>query len=64
LGFDDGVDLCRRLPDLAGVAAVPVSVFCDDKESTQSLIRFAFCKRDRVLIDAVERLAALSGARS
>lgn len=60
LGFDDGVELCRRLPDLVGVAAVPVSVFCDDKAATRSLVRFAFCKRDEVLADAVERLATLS----
>lgn len=61
LGFADGVELCRRLPELAGVAAVPVSVFCDDKAAAKSLVRFAFCKRDEVLTEAVERLAALSG---
>lgn len=61
LGFDDGIELCQRLPELAGVAAVPVSVFCDDRESTRSLVRFAFCKRDEVLEDAVDRLSRLSG---
>ena len=30
LGFDDGAAFCRRLPELAGVVAVPVSVFCAD----------------------------------
>ncbi|AYY11869.1 putative succinyldiaminopimelate transaminase DapC [Actinobacteria bacterium YIM 96077] len=59
LGFDDGVELCQRLPELAGVAAVPVSVFCDDKESTRSLVRFAFCKRDEVLHAAADRLSRL-----
>ncbi len=60
LGYDDGVELCQRLPELIGVAAVPVSVFCDDKESTRSLVRFAFCKRDDVLHQAVDRLTGLS----
>jgi aspartate/methionine/tyrosine aminotransferase len=27
LGFDGGVELCRRLPEPAGVVAVPVSAF-------------------------------------
>ncbi|MBD0292155.1 MAG: pyridoxal phosphate-dependent aminotransferase [Jiangellaceae bacterium] len=60
LGFDDGMQLCLRLPELAGVAAVPVSVLCDDQQAARSLVRFAFCKRDDVLADAVERLAKLS----
>lgn len=64
LGFDDGVDLCRRLPELAGVAAVPVSVFTDDKEASRSLVRFAFCKRDEVLGEAVERLGRLAAGRT
>ena len=59
LGFDDGMDLCLQLPELAGVAAVPVSVFHDDPQAARSLVRFAFCKRDDVLLDAVQRLAKL-----
>ncbi|WP_035812875.1 pyridoxal phosphate-dependent aminotransferase [Jiangella gansuensis] len=60
LGFDDGVELCQRLPELAGVAAVPVSAFHDDPDAARSLVRFAFCKRDEVLQEAVERLGRLS----
>ncbi|RIQ28608.1 putative succinyldiaminopimelate transaminase DapC [Jiangella rhizosphaerae] len=60
LGFADGVELCQRLPELVGVAAVPVSVFHDDPTAASSLVRFAFCKRDEVLHDAVERLSRLS----
>lgn len=60
LGFADGVELCQRLPELVGVAAVPVSVFYSDPEAAPSLVRFAFCKRDEVLHDAVERLGRLS----
>ena len=59
LGFDDGMELCLQLPELAGVAAVPVSVFHDDPKAARSLVRFAFCKRDDVLLDAVQRLAKL-----
>ncbi|HEX6335560.1 MAG TPA: pyridoxal phosphate-dependent aminotransferase [Jiangellaceae bacterium] len=60
LGYDDGVELCWRLPELVGVAAVPVAVFCDDPEPARTLVRFAFCKRDDVLTEAAERLAKLS----
>jgi N-succinyldiaminopimelate aminotransferase len=45
-----------------GVAAVPVSVFCSDPELGRSLVRFAFCKRDEVLTEAVSRLVALRAA--
>jgi N-succinyldiaminopimelate aminotransferase len=60
LGYDDGVELCWRLPELVGVAAVPVAVFCDDPEPSRTLVRFAFCKRDDVLTEAAERLAKLA----
>jgi N-succinyldiaminopimelate aminotransferase len=60
LGYDDGVELCWRLPELVGVAAVPVAVFCDDPEPARTLVRFAFCKQDEVLAEAAERLAKLT----
>jgi N-succinyldiaminopimelate aminotransferase len=50
------------MPDLCGVVGVPVSVFCDDKDAARTLVRFAFCKRDEVLNDAVARLAALAAS--
>ncbi len=59
LGFDDGAAFCWRLPELIGVAAVPVSVFCADPDVGRTLVRFAFCKRDEVLTEAASRLAAL-----
>jgi N-succinyldiaminopimelate aminotransferase len=61
LGFDDGADLCRRLPELAGVVGVPVSAFVhpERRAATRSLVRFAFCKRLEVLQEASARLAAL-----
>ena len=59
LGFDDGMALCRRLPELCGVVAVPNVVFYDNEHEGRHLVRFAFCKRPEVLDEAVERLAKL-----
>ena len=59
LGVRDGLQLCRELPGRAGVVAVPVSVFHDDADAARTLVRFAFCKRDEILHEAVRRLSAL-----
>jgi len=61
LGHPDAVEFCRRLPELAGVVAVPLAAFCRDDYAarTASLVRFAFCKRVEVLEEAAGRLAAL-----
>ena len=56
LGYDDGVEFCRDLPTRAGVVAIPHQVFYDDVEAGKPLVRWAFCKRDEVLIDALGRL--------
>ena len=57
LGFDDGLAFCRELPGRCGVVAVPHQVFYDDIEAGRPMVRWAFCKRDEVLDEAVERLA-------
>ncbi|MBF0663147.1 pyridoxal phosphate-dependent aminotransferase [Rhodococcus sp. (in: high G+C Gram-positive bacteria)] len=62
LGYRDGVAFCRELPGRIGVAAVPVSVFVDDTQAWNHLVRFAFCKRDDVLAEAVDRLRTLQEA--
>ena len=59
LGFVDGLDFCRRLPELAGVVAIPHQVFHDDLDAGRPLVRWAFCKRPDVIGEAVERLQAL-----
>ncbi|THG28506.1 aminotransferase class I/II-fold pyridoxal phosphate-dependent enzyme [Naasia lichenicola] len=61
LGFDDGAELCRTLPELAGVVAVPISAFCHPELAGEyrSLVRFAFCKRLDVLERASAQLSAL-----
>lgn len=59
LGEKDALAFCRALPGRCGVVAVPNSVFYDDPETGRSQVRFAFCKRESVLRDAVERLGQL-----
>lgn len=60
LGFADGLDLCRALPDRIGVAAVPVQVFADNPAPYHHIVRFAFCKQDPVLDEAISRLHKLT----
>jgi N-succinyldiaminopimelate aminotransferase len=60
LGYSDGLEFCRALPDLAGVVAIPHSVFYDSPGEGRSLVRFAFCKRDEILVEAVERMQVLA----
>ncbi|RNL85478.1 putative succinyldiaminopimelate transaminase DapC [Halostreptopolyspora alba] len=56
LGYSDGIEFARALPREAGVAAVPAQVLYDNVDEGRHLVRFAFCKRDEVLDDAVVRL--------
>jgi N-succinyldiaminopimelate aminotransferase len=59
LGGTDGLEFCLSLPERCGVVAVPSQVFYDDPEAGRRLVRFAFCKRDEVLDEAVSRLRSL-----
>ncbi|HEY2059857.1 MAG TPA: pyridoxal phosphate-dependent aminotransferase [Amycolatopsis sp.] len=59
LGFTDAAELAWELPERVGVAAVPVKVFTDHPEEWKHLLRFAFCKRNEVIDDAVQRLRSL-----
>ncbi|CRK60295.1 Aspartate aminotransferase [Alloactinosynnema sp. L-07] len=59
LGFTDGLELCRELPGRIGVAGVPVQVFTDNPDRWRHLVRFAFCKKDEILDEAIERLHKL-----
>jgi len=58
LGYSDGLEFCRDLPARAGVVAIPVQVFVDAPAPWRHLVRFAFCKRDEVLDEAIARLAS------
>ena len=56
LGFHgDDMTFCRHITEHAGVAAIPVSAFYDG-DAPGHYVRFAFCKQDAVLDEAVSRL--------
>ena len=59
LGATDGMRFCLDLPARAGVVAIPDEVFHDDPADGKPFVRFAFCKRDEVISEAVERLAGM-----
>lgn len=61
LGFSNDMELCRRLPEAVGVAAIPNSAFYVNKEAGRHLVRFAFCKTDAVLDEGIARLRANIG---
>jgi methionine aminotransferase len=52
------VEFCKELVVKHGVAAIPVSVFREDKKQ-QHLIRFCFAKDEETLIKAAERLCKI-----
>jgi aspartate/methionine/tyrosine aminotransferase len=60
LGFTgDDLAFCRHLTEHAGVTAIPLSAFYE-ADAPPNCIRFAFCKREAVLDEAVARLARLT----
>jgi len=59
LGYADGVEFCRDLPTRCGVVAIPHQVFYDHVDAGRPYVRWAFCKADRVLDEAVQRLQGL-----
>lgn len=67
LGHDDSTAFCATLPERVGVAAIPMSAFCDPAARHaglwKHLVRFTFCKRDDTLDEAIRRLAALGDRR-
>ena len=56
LGYADGWAFCRDLPQRAGVVAIPHEVFHDDPDAGRPFVRWAFCKRPEVLVEALMRL--------
>ncbi|HCU50255.1 MAG TPA: putative succinyldiaminopimelate transaminase DapC [Micromonosporaceae bacterium] len=56
LGYADGIKFCQDLATKAGVVAIPAQVFFDDVETGRRYARFAFCKSDGVLDEAIARL--------
>lgn len=58
-GFPDDRAFCRHLIEQVGVAAIPVSAFHHNPSDGASHVRFAFCKTEEVLREAVARMATL-----
>jgi N-succinyldiaminopimelate aminotransferase len=68
-GYDDGAQLCRELPQWAGVVAIPCSAFYDphrdaDDNPGRSLVRWTFSKAEPTLTTALDRLARARAAGS
>jgi N-succinyldiaminopimelate aminotransferase len=63
LGYDDSTAFCAMLPEKVGVAAIPMTAFCDpaadDWNAWNHLVRFTFCKREDTLDEAIRRLGQL-----
>lgn len=60
-GLGDDVAFVNHLIEAAGVAAIPPSAFYHDKAEARDLVRFAFCKDEGTLREAIERLKRLRG---
>lgn len=58
LTASDAYAFCRELPERLGVAAVPLTVFADDKDSWSHLVRFTFCKKEETITEGIRRLHA------
>jgi aspartate/methionine/tyrosine aminotransferase len=59
-GFSDDRSFCRHLAETARVVAIPPSVFYHRPEDGSRLVRFAFCKDEATLTEALHRLSALT----
>lgn len=63
-GLADAAALCRAMPELCGVVAVPVSAFTRPGSVTDAAlrqhVRFTFTKSESTLREAVHRLARLN----
>jgi len=66
LGATDADEFCRRLPERAGVVAIPLTAFAtaEHRGDYATLVRFAACKRSDVLEEAASRLSSLASLRA
>jgi aminotransferase len=63
-GFEDDTAFAMHLVREIGVAVVPGSSFYAHPERGRSQVRFAFCKREETLREAVARLSRLRARRA
>ena len=59
-GLGDDRAFCRHLIEEAGVVAIPPSVFYSNPAEGADLVRFAFCKDEVTLTEALDRMAVLT----
>lgn len=62
-GFADDLAFCKHLVEHARVAAIPPSSFYENKAEGKKLVRFAFCKKEATLREAIKRMAVLEPNR-
>ncbi len=55
-GFETDVAFCRHLIEHVGVAAIPCSAFFHDPSDGRRLVRFAFCKTEESMREALRRM--------
>lgn len=58
-GIGNDRDFCRHLVEKARVVAIPPSVFYSDPVEGADLVRFAFCKDEAILEEALQRIEQL-----
>lgn len=64
IGFmGDDVAFCRTITEEAKVTAIPVTAFYAGPDAPRHYARFAFCKNEAVLREALERLGGWIAAR-
>lgn len=56
-GHPTDVAFCRHLIERVGVAAIPASAFFHNPVDGKTLVRFAFCKTEDTLHEALDRMA-------
>lgn len=59
MGYTDGVAFAHAAAHTAGVIAIPHSALCQNPAVGAPFVRWAYCKRESVLAEALERLALL-----
>jgi aspartate/methionine/tyrosine aminotransferase len=60
----DDVSFCRTLTEQAKVTAIPVTAFYAGPDAPSHYVRFAFCKNEKLLAEALARIEAWLARRS
>ncbi len=55
-GWADARAFCLALPERAGVVAIPSQALYDDQDEGRHLVRWAFCKSENMIREALSRL--------